>query len=256
MNSKSILLLMLSFFISSSAALGQELRTGSIELKKGQVVSLITSKPLSGTDELRSEYFQKVFPPAQALGYKSEGMFMIKSTKLHGAKMEPHVGEGNLMSFFTWPNGGAVEEFRRETPNWSELEKSRKDIWEELRIVRMTVMKKTELNFRSDKIYRIVFVWLNDENPDNLNRYQKAMKSTREELGARYVIQWNKVDYYHSFIEPSNVPDQAWIIEWPTSEAHASYISSDAFKENVNLFMTGVSRFEAYETTFYFEEEN
>ncbi|GAB4236777.1 MAG: hypothetical protein Tsb0034_11630 [Ekhidna sp.] len=253
MNLKSIFFLRAIVFSASVVvAFGQESRVRSIEINKGQVISLITSKPLPGTDELRSEYFRNVFPPAQALGFESQGSFRIRSVKLHGSKADPHVGEGNLMSFFTWPDGASIERFRRETPNWNELEKSRRDIWEELRIIRMTSLKNAELNFHSDKIYRIVFVWLNDENPEHLKRYQKAMKATREELGARYVIQWDKVDYYHSFIEPSNVPDLAWIIEWPSSQAHDDYLASEAFSKNVQLFMSGVSRFEAYETEFLF----
>lgn len=103
------------------------------------------------------------------------------------------------------------------------------------------------LTFYPEKVYRIIFLWQNSDNLGDLDRYQSAMKQTREQLQAKYIVGPAAGTHYHSLMEDLRSPDLVWIIEWPSSQAHNDYINSHAFKDNHHYFFSGVAAFQAYE---------
>lgn len=224
----------------------------SIRLGKGQLVSFIASKMKTGMEEKRNLYFSKVFPSAKAYGFKKIGAFDILKSTTETRGFVQNFQSGDTLELFSWTNQKAYKDFEKRTTDWSKMKAMRPEIWEELRIQRMPVQKDATLTFKKNKVYRFVSIWLNKDKPEDLQAYLDSVKETRENLGGKYLIEWKGVGHYHSLAEPDRIPDRVWIIEWPNDGSHERYLQSEAFRQNVRLFASGVSKFDAFETTFRF----
>ncbi len=244
--SLNVLVAALLFTLNAAPLLAQQ--TTTVHLKKGQLISLITSITKSGpeAEQLRGQYFQKMFPIAAGLGFKEEGSFVIEKFRTGDYKPYP------AMSFFSWPNREAHKKFENH-PEWPQLQKMRASIWDELRVCQALVEQDITLIFEQGRTYNVSFLWLNKNNPGDFKKYRDSMKQTVSELGGEYFLQLPGVSY-HSFLEPSPPPDIILITEWPNPEAHQKYLQSEAFKKNVHYFQSGVAKFNSFSTTFHFPE--
>ena len=88
----------------------------------------------------------------------------------------------------------------KRDPEWPSWKAKRPAIWEELRIARVVVEEDATMTFRSDKIYHVVFLWLNEENVTGFDTYREGIKEPVAGLGAQYLIQ-AKGHSYHSLID-------------------------------------------------------
>jgi len=211
----------------------------------GQVLSLITSKPRPGQDAAREAYFARVFPMAAEHGFRSEGGFAILDVTAQDYVPTPY------MSLFSWPSLAAQAASRAE-PDWPALEASRAGIWEELRICQLVLDAAVELRFCADREYSLSLVWLDADHPGDFDRYLTGMRDTVASLRVRKLLEVRDVRYT-SLAEPGvRPPDRVWITEWPSAEARESYLGSGAFAEHVDLFRTGVGRFERFGMRFDF----
>ncbi len=118
----------------------------------------------------------------------------------------------------------------------------------------MTIPHDMQIRFRSDRIYRVVSLWINPDRPTDFDKYRDALSETVYQQGGRYVLQLKGEDY-DSIIEPDRPPDLFWIIEWPDREAHQSYIGGDTFRANYHFFQSGVAKFHVFETKYVFSAD-
>jgi uncharacterized protein (DUF1330 family) len=219
----------------------------TLSLKQGQVLSFVTTATKQGAEDVRRRYDKRVFELASPLGFRREGTLQITSTRAGDYAPDP------LMNVLSWPDRSSVEKFD-SLHEWSELRQTQKDIWDELRFNRMTIPQDMEVRFRSDRIYRVVSLWINPDRPTDFDKYRDALSETVYQQGGRYVLQMKGGDY-DSFIEPDRPPDLFWIIEWPDREAHQSYIGGDTFRANYHFFQSGVAKFHVFETKYVFSAD-
>lgn len=215
-------------------------QNAALKLKEGQLVSFVTSITKPGQDGAREDYFRQLQPLAARHGFKLAGSLSIRRAQTGDYQPFP------VMNVFTWPDKDSHQNFQQDD-RWRSLKAQRKRIWKELRIVGMSVRRDANINLRNNKIYRVVFVWLNQDQPEHLGQYRRAMKSTAQRLGARYLAEFDGYKY-ESLQESTPAPDVGWIVEWPNEAAHRSYLQSSAFRSNSHYFKSGVRRFDAYVT--------
>jgi heme-degrading monooxygenase HmoA len=212
----------------------------TLSLNQGQVLSFVTTATKQGAEEARRRYDNRVSELASPLGFRREGTLRITFSRAGDYVPDP------VMVIHSWLDRASVQKFN-STPEAAELLLAQKDIWDELRSNDVTIPQDIEITFRSDRIYRIVSLWINAEYPIDFYKYRDALSQTVSELGGRYVLHIEGGDY-SSIIDPYRPPDLFWIIEWPDRAAHQSYISSDAFRANHQYFESGVEKFNVYET--------
>lgn len=208
-----------------------------VTLEPGGLLSFITSRPRPDGREARDEYFTRVLPLAARHGFRSVGGLRLE-------KITPDDYAPTLyMSFFAWPGAEARAAFHSE-PEWPSLRAMRPRIWQELRICVVRAPTEAVLRFREDRAYSVSFAWLDPERGEDFDRYLAALRPTLEQLGVVKVFEAPAVEY-SSLLRDADTPDRVWVTEWPEG-AREQYLGSDAFRENVHLFRSGVAEFQRY----------
>jgi len=250
---KLLILSMLSFFMlmgcanasdnSSDKAVVQtspEVATSPVvlELKKGQILSFITSVYTQGeeAEAARNIYYKDALPTAMKYGFKREPITFLVNNTL--------VGDYNPDAFIagSWVNKQGFDEFE-SLPEWPALKALRPKIWEYLRFYRIELQKPLRLEIHPDKFYTMAVAWINPENPNDYNSYLDGLEKEMNAVGGHFVYKMNNP--LSEDIDPNyQGPDQLTLAEWDDEQALSRLLSSDTYKKLAPLSKSGLTKFE------------
>lgn len=94
----SLIQRLLTMAILTLSAMTVSAKEKTITFKKGERISIISSKLNPGKEQAMQEYFQKVFPLVSSHGFAPLGRLNIKTVKFGDYRPDPLIG------IYSWPS--------------------------------------------------------------------------------------------------------------------------------------------------------
>jgi uncharacterized protein (DUF1330 family) len=213
----------------------------TLNLKKGQVLSIVAPVTKRGGKKALDEYYSRVFPIAGKLGLKRVVQLDV------GDKVVGDFDPEALL-FFSWPNAEAEQQLYAHS-DWPELKALRPKAWKELRIFSDVLEEDLNLTFDPDKYYTVAVAWINPENPTDYDQYLAGIEGDLHKIGGRFIYKMiNPRFEKHASNLPA--PGQLTFVEWDTKAGLSKLGSTDAYKNNVHFLSSGVVGFELHRIAF------
>lgn len=225
------------FIFNCLCATAQSEHAKTINLTKGQILSLIAPIGKDDGEASRSQYYQKVLPVAYSMGLKREIQLQVTNV-VRGDYMP------KAMVLFTWPNQDAEQQMYQH-PQWPDMKSLRPLGWEELRIYTSSVKQDTSVTFSPDKFYTLAVAWVDPQKPNDYAKYMNSIQSALEKSGGKLIFTMDDPRFEaHATQLPA--PQYLNIVEWGSLDGLERLQQSADFKQNSHLLKSGVNRFEFY----------
>lgn len=210
-----------------------------LNLKASQVLQLALIKEKDGevAKAVRKKYFQTAIPHAESLGDKYLGYLKIKDTLIG-----QHKSRG--IALYSFPNEAAQSAFQN-SPEWPEYQKMRREGWDELHVFSATIPSDMKLTFDPNKDYTLAAAWTRPDTLGDYKRYLDGIEPNFDEIGAKYVTQFNDIRLQSHTDEGGN-PSQLTIVEWMNGPDLKGLQQTQGYKENSKYFQKAVTRFDFY----------
>jgi len=237
----STFLLLLSLILGgntcASAQTDKSQQSLSINLEKGQVLSLVAPIPKEGGSTHLKAYYDQAFPLADKYGLRNEGRIQTVSTII--GNFTP-----SAWTLFTWPSEEAMSALEAD-PLWPDIKALRPLAWDELKIVSAVVDEDKELRFSADKYYTVAFSWFNPEKPNSYLQYIKNIESILPKVGGRF-IHLMRMPVYEVHASNPIAPGQVTFVEWDTIDGLQKLQANEEYQEQLGLLREGTIGFELH----------
>ena len=230
-----VFLSMLTFMLQAQAT--SEKKSFSIDLKKGQLLSMIEPLSKAGANNVVKQYYQTAIPLAQKHGFENKGSLISQKTIIGN-----YAPQGIV--FATWPSQAAEKSFADE-PQWPSLKKLRPLAWEELKIFTAEVKQDTTLEFDAKKHYTLAIAWFNPEHPNDYPQYVKNIESVLTESGGRFVYKMLNPSF-EALSSKQTAPNQLTIVEWDDVDGLQKLQAKEEYQSHLHLLQNGVVDFELH----------
>lgn len=210
-----------------------------LELKQGQLFSIIAPKLKAGGAEHLKSYTKQAFALAKKFGLQNKGALTNQATLV--GKHNP-----SSIAFFTWPNQAAETAFTKH-PKWPAIKALRPLAWDELKVFTSEVTADAKLHFKANKFYTIAVAWFNPNRPNDYQQYIKNIEPALTSVGGSFMYKLNNV-YLEAHASSTTPPNQITIVEWDTADGLQKLQSNELYQQQLGLLKNGTINFELYLT--------
>jgi uncharacterized protein (DUF1330 family) len=170
-------------------------------------------------EELNQRYLSKVLPLAQSFGMKPLGFFGI-------TRVSNGPDDASLWGLFEWPDLDSRRRFESD-PRFIQLREIRDELMDSFKIVHLRAKEAFTLTVRGDRMYEFSALWMNRAHASHIQRYLDAAEPFGQQHGVRLIDRFEVVGTSDRY---PFLPEQVFIIEWPSEAVKSEWVSSDAFQ--------------------------
>jgi uncharacterized protein (DUF1330 family) len=215
----------------------ESIETVTLELEKGQILSLVSPVAKENGEQYRQEYYDKAFPLGEQFGLQNMG-------RLHSVQTIIGNHKPAIWAFYSWPNAQKMQAFEKDT-SWAPIKALRPLGWEELKIASIEMPEDKTVTFRADKYYTLAFAWLDPENPDDYFTYLKNIEPILPKVGGKFVLKMKKPNYEVHASQPL-APGQITFVEWDSIDGLQQLQANEEYQAQLDLLRRGTSGFELH----------
>lgn len=206
-------------------------------MERGQVLQIIAPQSRSDGEAARAAYYEYTLPRAESLGFRRRGQLNVRQKVV--SDFEP-----DAFIFFSWPDQASLDTFAAQ-PDWTAVEASRPEGWDELRIYSVVLNEDLSLQFDPDKHYTVVVAWFDEQGEADYDRYLDGIEPAMQRAGGRFIYKM-QTPVMEAHNSPPEAPGQITLVEWDSADGFAQVQQSQEYRDHQKYFATGVDRFEFY----------
>ncbi len=205
---------------SSSLHAQDPARETQISFRPDTIVEAAFFRVGAGNQEaLNQRYLSKVLPLAEEFGMKQLGFFVI-------SEVVSGPDDAKVWGLFQWPDLHSRERFESD-PRFIELRAIRDELMDSFKIVHLRPKKAFKLTFRSDRLYEFSGLWMNRTHGNRIERYLAAARPFGEQHDVSLIDGFDVIGTSERY---PFLPQQVFIIDWPSKDVKAKWIASESFR--------------------------
>lgn len=215
----------------------EEIKTQTLNLSKGQVLTLVL--PVVNPEGLAvvKEYSSKAFPLGKQFGLQN--LFNLKVKHSLISEIKPPV-----FSLFSWPDKSSENAFLAH-PDWSEIKAMRPEGWHHLNIFNTELSEDVSMTFSSEYYYTAVIAWFDDKHPDDYQTYLRNIEPALNDVGGRFILKL-PTPAFETHSNTYGQPGQITFVQWPDANGFKNLQKHPGYQKHTHLFNSGLRKFEFY----------
>ena len=184
--------------------------------KQGEVMCLVSSINQENNAELKSAYFQGVFPVAKQIGFE----FIVNlyvDKQLAGNHAAP------AFSLIKLPSTQAkIDLNNKHLVEWGHFRKQRPQIWKELIAREYEMTRDLTLNLDDEKYYQVETFWVQRDRGLEFVQFRNDVEATIGQYQGKVLYKAGLPSDYET-LGSNRAPSHMVITEWPSKAAFEDF---------------------------------
>lgn len=218
-------------------AASTEVKTATLALSKGQILTIVLPVALPGSEAVIKEYYSKAFALARQFGLQNLFNLKVKQTYIGDIKAP-------IFGLFSWPDKSSEQKLLSHS-QWPEIKAMRPAGWKHLNIFNTQLAQDINLKFSSRYHYTAVIAWFDPKHPDDYQQYLNNIEEALNDVGGKFILKLNNPTF-ESHSDEKVAPDQITFVQWQDASGFSKLQEHPEYKKHTHLFRTGLKGFEFY----------